>query len=255
MAQVNDGTAKWELYEIANQSDVNYIENRQSKFPAWWLYRGTGADGVYTPSNGSSFKYGNYTNITINSGVTVNIYRFTVMVCNGTFTLNGTINGQGKGGIGGAYISKEGATYVSNPGEAGSFAASGSNGTGGGCYATAFGYAKYTGALPNDVLNRVEYFPTMPIIMGGGGSSGYDGNKPGNAGGNGGAGLIVLAKKAVLNGTINCSGNSGNHAENAGGDGGGGGILIIADTISGSGTFTHTGGYAGWHKTVSINNL
>ena len=253
MAQVNDGTAKWELYEIANQSDVNYIENRQSKFPAWWLYRGTGADGVYTPSNGSSFKYGNYTNITINSGVTINIYRFTIMVCNGTFTLNGTINGAGKGGVGGTTAT--GGDRHSNPGEAGSFAASGSNGTGSGAYATAFGYAKYTGSLPNDVLSRVEYFPSMPVIMGGGASSGYAGNHSGYPGGNGGAGLIVLCKKAVLNGTINCSGATGNHTENAGGDGGGGGILIIADTISGSGTFTHTGGYAGWHKTVSINNL
>lgn len=252
MSQVNDGTAKWSLFEIANQSDVNYIENRQSKFPAWWLYRGTGVDGVYTPANNTTFKYGNYTDININSGVTVNIYRFTVIVCNGTFTLNGTINGDGKGATGGAQV----ATHSSaNPGEAGSFAASGTNGTGGGCYATAFGYAKYTGSLPNEVLNRVEYFPSMPIIYGGGASSGYGGNHAGYPGGAGGAGLIVLCKKAVLNGMITCNGATGNHTENAGGDGGGGGILIIADTISGSGTFSHTGGYAGWHKTVQINSL
>ena len=255
MSTIDDGTAKWELVRISNEKDLNNVEAKLSKIPTWWLYRGTGQDGVYTPSNGATFKYGNYTDININSGVTVNINRFTIIVCSGTFTLNGTINGQGKGGIGGAYISTDGKTYASNPGEAGSFAASGSNGTGGGCYATAFGYARYTGALPDDVLNRVEYFPTMPIIMGGGGSSGYDGNHPGYAGGNGGAGLIVLAKEVVLNGTINCSGNSGNHTENAGGDGGGGGILIIADTITGSGKFTHTGGYAGWHKTVQISQL
>lgn len=252
---VNDGTAKWNLYQVASQVDVEEVSINQTNYPFWWLYRGSGKDGSYTPANGSSFKFGNYTNITINSGVTVNINLCTIMMCNGTFTLNGSINGTGNGAAGGAYISEAGATYKRNSGEPGKNAASGSNGTGGGCYATAFTGAKYTGAMPQDIVNIIEYSPNMPEIYGGGGSSGYDGNHPGYAGGNGGAGLIIIAKKVVLNGTITCNGASGNHTENAGGDGGGGGVLIIADEVQGSGNITHTGGYAGWHKIVAINDL
>lgn len=252
---VNDGTAKWELYQIANQAEVEQLNNNQSNYPFWWLYRGSGKDGNYTPSNGSTFKFGNYNNITINSGVTVNINLCTIMICKGTFTLNGTINGNGKGATGGATCSTSGATYEYNTGEAGKNSASGSNGTGGGCYSTAFTGAKYTGSMPQDIVDVIEYSPNMPEIYGGGGSSGYDGNKPGNAGGAGGAGLIVIAKKAILNGTITCNGATGNHSENSGGDGGGGGILIVAETVQGTGTFSHTGGYAGWHKVVSINSL
>lgn len=252
MTQINDGTAIWDVEQIANSDDVKDLQFNQTTFPAWWLYRGTGKNGNYTPANGATFKFGNYTNITINSGVILNIYRFTVMVCSGTFTLNGTIDGNGKGADGGAYISSSANTGDRNPGETGSNAASGG---GPSTYATAFGYAKYQGSLPETVQSAIEYFPAMPEIYGGGGSSGYDGNHPGYPGGAGGAGLIVLCNRAVLNGTISCNGAAGDGRENAGSSGGGGGILIIANSVSGSGKFSHTGAYEGWHKVVEIDSL
>lgn len=240
------------VVEITYQGSGTLAGVSSNRYPSWWNARGDGSKGDVVATNGSTLASGMYKSLHIPAGVTVNLNSgCTIIMCTELFSLYGTINGVGKGASGGAYISLEGATSVSNPGGKGMNAASGSNGTGSGASAESYGRIYY-GSLPSDLESIIHYSPSIPIIYGGGGSSGYDGNKPGYAGGTGGGGIVIIAKDIVQAGNINTSGTSGNHSENAGGDGGGGGALLIGETVINTGSYTHTGGYAGWHKVIEM---
>lgn len=254
----NTGLIEFSSSDAGKIIEVSYTATgtlagvKTNRYPAWWLDRGDGSDGDITLTNGATLNSGVYRNVFIPAGVSVDLQAgCTHIKCTDTFICNGTINGNGKGAAGGATYSTSGATYASNPGGMGENSASGSNGTGSGASAKTLG-RKYTGSIPNELQNFIEYLSSMPVIYGGGGSSGYDGNKPGNYGGAGGGGIVIVAKNAKISGTISVNGLSGNHAENAGGDGGGGGILVIAETVIDNGTYLHTGGYNGWHKIIEM---
>ena len=254
----NTGLIEFSSADAGKIIEVSYTATgtlagvKTNRYPAWWTDRGDGSDGDVTLTNGATLNSGAYRNVFIPVGVSVNLQAgCTHVKCTGTFICDGTINGNGKGAAGGATYSTSGATRASNPGGLGENSASGSNGTGSGASAMSLG-RKYTGAMPEELQNFIENFSSIPIIYGGGGSSGYDGNKPGNYGGAGGGGIVIVAKNAKISGTISVNGLSGNHAENAGGDGGGGGILVIAETVIDNGTYSHTGGYNGWHKIIEM---
>ncbi len=254
----NTGLIEFSSADAGKIIEVSYTATgtlagvKTNRYPAWWTDRGDGSDGDITLTNGATLNSGAYRNVFIPAGVSVNLQAgCTHVKCTGTFICEGTINGDGKGAAGGATRNTAASDRASNPGGIGENAASGSNGTGRGASAMSLG-RKYTGAMPEELQNFIENFSSIPIIYGGGGSSGYDGNKPGNYGGAGGGGIVIVAKNAKISGTIRVNGLSGNHAENSGGDGGGGGILVIAETVIDNGTYSHTGGYSGWHKIIEM---
>lgn len=234
---------------------------------------GSGEDGDVTMvANGTFDTVKNFTNFTLNAGVTLSrSVGGTPMIlkCKGTCTINGTINLDGKGWPADMGYGKPlRVEYV----QAGSSTDS------------AFSDPQYSSIAGLTAINRkdggsfdenITYFLASVLdfaniaLMGGGGASdssgvsslygygagsgGHSGFKPdGNAkastsGGAGGGGLIIIAKKIIHTGVISTAGQAGGHAvrfnaNSYGGGGGGGAIILMANEIVDSGSYNCAGG-------------
>jgi len=179
-------------------------------------------------------------NLTINSGVTVQLgSQDLVFVCTGDVVINGTINGDGAGPIGGSTGFVSGLTFYS------------------------------LGPLPGGNIGTNAGFPYTPTAsaMGSGGQSAFgviDGNPggstilPGMAGGAGGS-VIVTSLKTITVGasaSISCKGGNGSGAGSPSGNGnyactgpggGSGGLISLRATgsLSVAGTLDVSGGAGG----------
>ena len=237
---------------------------------------GSGEDGDVTMvANGTFDTVKNFTNFTLNAGVTLSrSVGGTPMIlkCKGTCTINGTINLDGKGwpaSIG--YGKPLRVEYV----QAGS--SSGST----------YSDPQYSSIAGLTAINRKEsgsfdanitYFLASVLdfaniaLMGGGGATdssgvsslyGYGAGSGGHSGfsgssstasasgGAGGGGLIIVAKKIIHTGVISAAGQAGgyvadtsfgNRAFSYGGGGGGGAIILMANEIIDSGSYNCAGG-------------
>ena len=213
-----------------------------------------------------------YRNVTINSGVTLTVHRTCDFRVNGTLTINGTLAsykterttlatkdgssaswGSWQGGSGNKCWGGGGGASISVGGEGGS-CSSGSNynnevsGKSGTAYGdSSLGVSNWTDFISSDYI-------------GGKAAGGNHSQSGDNSGGNdtdgttGASPLKVIAKSIIVNGTISAKadnatdaswGNSGTRSRGGGGGGGGGVIWVIAETESGSGTYTTSGGSGG----------
>ena len=219
------------------------ILDRLLKYPRWWGKQSTGSDGDFTPTQDSEMSgTKNYRTVKIPSGVTITVNRQAVIYCD-TFVNEGTINGDGRGGVGGS-------PNGDNPedGEFGYGARGGNGGSGkdnsSGTYGDPGGYG--------GTFTTTPWNEETPLSFGGGGGAGSYGSynsSAGTAGAYGGAGLIVVANSIVNTGTISSKGakGTGNYTGGGGGGGGGGTVIFIANTVSNTGTVTLDGGKCtGW---------
>lgn len=178
-----------------------------------------------------------YTDFTINTGITLTVPSGTIIRCTGTFTNSGIVVVQ-RGASGSQQLGHENAidsVYV--PAEAGvGFAAAGpgefgdnlgtrSGGLGG------LGVSEFQARL----------IRPAPLQAGGGGGGVF-----GGPAGAGGGGFTVLAKTGIINNTgavIIADGGIG-APQPGGGGGGGGGIIVLATpgTVTQAGTITANGG-------------
>lgn len=173
---------------------------------------GTGADGAVTISSDTTLSADmNYTNLTINSGKTLNTAGY-IIRCTGTLTNNGTITdttNKAAGGSGGSGVSASLTTGSNaNAGSAGTAPAITGAGAGGAGGASGAGGG---GASINDVH---------------GGTGGA-----GAAGGAGGGRVLIYAKTILNYSTIDVKGANGSNAS-AGGNGeyyvaGMGGLIAV----------------------------
>jgi hypothetical protein len=170
-----------------------------------------------------------FTDFTVNNGITLTVPSGTVIRCSGTFTNNGTIDvatgsvGSNRGGGGGVDASTQGlAEAVAHPGVTRRSAGNGEIGDNNNQQSAGFG---------GPGLDRLQArLILMPGVNGGGGG----GRGLSGSGSAGGGTIVVLARTGIVNtGNIFASGAS------AGGGGGGGGIVILASMTS----INHAGGF------------
>lgn len=157
-----------------------------------------------------------FTDFTVNAGVTLTVPSGTIIRCTGTFTNNGTIV-VSTGAAGG----RQGAS----PGDGISQLAPGVGNT------VAAGFVG-DGGTPGLGLTAAEARTVLYVApyLGGGGGAG----RALNPGGDGGGSFLVLAQTAIVNpGSITADGTAGN----VGSGGGGGGVVLLASPAS----INHTG--------------
>lgn len=216
---------------------------------------GDGAAGAFTSVGNFSLDGDNhYTNFTINSGhtLTIDTLGWVIIRCQGTFTLEGNIDGSGAGASGGTTIANDigddGRGGGGTAGGAGNATSDGGDGGDvkilaindrlGGAGATSGGGTGGAGNSPSS--QEQKYYITMFIP--GVGAGGGKGNQASEGdGGDGGAGLMIIANDIVVIGspTINLNGANGLNATIAfasAGGGGGGGVGLIYYRTNSSGT-------------------
>lgn len=217
---------------------------------------GTGVDGDVTITTNTTLSgIKRYNNFTINAGVTVTIEQGKPLIifARGTVTINGIIDGDGKGALGG---------ISANSGANGDC---GSGGGGGGGYSGAGangGPSNYlgenrpggsggsmgnnNGGAGSSLSNLKRFMYEIGLTGGSGGGAGGIGNTGvSGAGGNGGGVIIIVAPTIIVasgatikaNGANGANGVGGGSASSYGGGGGGGGGLIYAQAKS----YTSTG--------------
>lgn len=193
---------------------------------------GDGSAGVKTISADTSLADANlqYTDFTVNSGVTLTVDSGTIIRCTGAFTNNGTIQVL-TGTIGGRLISSltGGDTsrffgYVpAHPGVTLGFASSGEFGNS--------GTARSGGEAGDPLTTQQARQLLKPGHFGGGAGSAPGMN--GVYGGNGGGAFVVLAAGGLVNaGLINADGNVEFRGPDIAGGGGAGGVVILASKTS-----------------------
>ncbi|MBX7137030.1 MAG: hypothetical protein K1X83_03530 [Oligoflexia bacterium] len=203
---------------------------------------GDGSAGSLLVTSSTAFDESNlqYTDITVDTGVTLTVESGTIFRATGAFTNNGTITvspyaaGASIGSAAGTSGTSPAITLAS-PGVA---VKGGSQGAFGTSAATLAGGEYGLGMFPTTARNILA-----PGVLGGSGGGAGAFN---HSGGKGGGTFTVIAAGAILNnGSINADGSDGG----SGSGGGGGGIIILASntsvTNSASGSITARGGAGG----------
>lgn len=199
---------------------------------------GDGSDGALAMASNtvSSVVNHQYTDVTINAGVTWTVPSGTVIRCTGSFTNNGTIS-VGTYAEGGRHGTIAAGQLTAQAGAAhpGIGTSSASNGAFGTNASTTYGGGESGGLSASQARQILKPGP----LGGGGGGAGF------LSGASGGGTVTVLCKGAVVNnGTISANGAS--TLVTLGDGGGGGGIVILASqtsvTNSASGTINVKGG-------------
>lgn len=228
---------------------------------------GTGIDGDVTitaNTNLSGIKH--YNNFTINAGVTVTIDQGKPLIifARGTVTINGTIEGDGKGGLGGTGIGSYG-LFGGSGASGGSDPISIVLGYNGGNSAHYWringGIASFPGGgIGQDGIQTTDKLTHLPNVgpsgesLGGAsGGAGCNANASYGRGGNGGGFVYIEAPTVIINtmAIIRCNGNNGvngrsGYSQAGGGGGGGGGVIFIRlKNITNNGTLSVTAGYGG----------
>lgn len=187
---------------------------------------GDGSAGARVISADESFDDDNlqYTDFTVDAGVTVTIPSGTIIRCTGTATINGTINIDTAGSSGGP--SSLGAHKLASQGLSSQSAGNGEVGSN-----ASNRQGGYTALALDSTLGRSIIRP--PVFAGGAGGGGIGGS---GTNGEGGGGFAIYCKDGInISGTgiISAAGGYGGNCQG----GGAGGVIVLAS----SGTVTHTG--------------
>lgn len=212
---------------------------------------GNGSDGALNVSSGTTTIDGlkQYTSVDVASGATLTCNAnngVLVILVQGEVTIAGALNLNGKGLAGGNslwhYTSNATTIILTSSKGGGPGGGPGSNGytaagSGGG-----FGTAGTASANPGGVAYGDVDLSILHMGSGGGSSGMYAGQSAGQtfdgvAGGNGGGGLVLVAKKITVTGTISANGANGSGA------GSGGMIFLVAlNMVLGTNLVAATGG-------------
>jgi hypothetical protein len=191
---------------------------------------GDGSDGDITLVSNASYDIPkNFTNFTINAGVTLSVTNnLTPLVirCTGTCTIAGTIDLSGKG-----YTSGGGDTTF------GFGAGGGHNGAGtGGGHSYEYG-AGVSHLLPKEYARRLSLANLNPCFGSGGGPVGTA-----LLGGSGGGSILIIAKELIISGSVVANGAAGRDGS---GGGAGGQIILLSKSKTITGTVSVAGGAGG----------
>lgn len=251
------GVGKWERNEIAS-------------YTAGTITLTNALTNTYTDSGASQAQVlvlEEYTNVTVNSGITWsckawdgNVGGILAFLANGTVTITGTANAGGRGYLGGAGGGSSGQGGYRGEGTDGDNgtqqrAANGNGGGGqlntnpdgagaGGGHGTSGtnGEPAGVGGVGGGTAGTADL--TTAVFGGGGGGGGYSASA-GGAGGPGGGFIFLIGTTVTVTGSVNAGGNDGGSGEDNhwGGGGAGGSILVKAQTATlGSNLLSAAGG-------------
>ena len=172
--------------------------------------------------------------VQVGNTLTLTTAKTHIIVARESITIAGTIDGTGAGGDGGVAEGQDGDIGLCS---AGGYGGSGAGAPGGSGYTNYIDSTTSSGAFSTTFRDAQEFTILNPEFMnawainystlfGAGGGAGDDdvGSSTYGAGGKGGAGLILIAPSITISGTITLSGNNGTSASGGtGGAGGGGG--------------------------------
>lgn len=175
-----------QLVEIRYTATGTLAGVKSNRYPAWWLDRGDGSDGDFSPTGNVTISgEKNYRSVFIKQGITVTCSDNTYLKVIGCFINLGTIIVNPSGGVGGR-VSSLGDDYVLTtvPGSGG--ASNGGAGKGGSTY--------YAGGY------RISQ--PGPFLSGSGGGSGGSQSTGGRGGGN----IVITCQGFENQGTIQANG-------------------------------------------------
>lgn len=262
----NTGLIEFSSADAGKIIEVSYTATgtlagvKTNRYPAWWLDRGDGSDGVFSPSGDVTISgEKNYTSVFIPTGVTVTVRNYAAILCLESFVNKGTITAAGQGAGGGA-----GSGSADTSGKAGSSGVAGTGGAGGKGRDSRIGSGAGGGAgggrsiegmsVTEDVAKLLCAKQLSQIGIGGGGGggggchSGYSSSTNGGNGGNGGGEIRITCMDFKNDGSISANGaNGAASSKNGGGGGGGGGgtVLVICNNLVTEGIITANGGNGG----------
>ena len=248
------GAGKWERNQIAG-------------YTAGTITVATALTNTYT-TGAQVLVLKEYSGITVNSGITwtAKAWNGTVggilgYLCNGTFTVNGTVSAKGKGFRGGPRGTTddngqngEGKTAYPDTRENGAGWDGSAVGGGGGGGATR-GIGGWNGDNPDYSQNwgyPIGSTTDLTTMLFGGGGGGGTSNSNSSSDGAVGGGIIFIASTTItIAGSVTVAGNdSGGGVERSGGGGGGGSCMLKAQVATlGSGLISATGGVSGLANT------
>lgn len=221
-----------QLVEIRYTATGTLAGVKSNRYPAWWLDRGDGSDGDFSPTENVTISgLKQYRSVFIPAGVTVSADRYLTIKCQEACIINGIIRADGTGAAGGG-VGEAGSNGNIAGGAGG--ATSGNQGAGG------------AGTKYNEVYIRIG----LEVIGAGGGGGGPRGDSTSGSGGRGGGCIYIVANEINISGSISANGTAGGNAptvawSNGGGGGGGGCICLVANTIYNNGSIIANGGSGG----------
>ena len=237
------GAGQWEL-NVASETFPNSTTATKSvKYPLAYNY-GVGAQVIRVPQWTGGTLSGNATTAASWNGSYGGIY---AVMCNGDLTISGTIN-TSEMGFRGGYASGQqgygqtGESYAGTQSQTG--AANYSGGGGGKANASSGSYvagspggngAQGTGSVVGAGSYSVGTYGgtsgnaglTSMVFGGGSGGGGGDQNGPFGAGVSGAGIIVVIAKTITITGTLTANGKNGTANYYTGGSGGAGGSILI----------------------------
>lgn len=250
----------------------------------------TRSGSVYTPTRDIMA-----TDLTVNSGVTLELRQSWRLYATGTFSNAGTVRGSGqngacpaagsannwgslgRGGSAGAGATGAGAVSASWDGAVksklqgnGGNGGAGASGAGGVAavqaaadhsYGSVWGFHTVPGCIGGYTIGNIAGTGSAIQLSGGGGGAGGggDGTNFGGGGGSGGNPILIVARYFTNSGTVTAAGGDGGSSttgNTGGGGGGGGGVIIISSvTYSNSGTITVAGGAGGTKQGTGVDGV
>lgn len=244
--EVNSGVINISGGQLATSGGIALQPTSEQLNPSWL---GDGSDGAVTISGTVSLTRDmQYSSLSVPSGTVLNTNGYRIR-CTGSVTVDGVIanNGQNAAaGVGGA-----GAPQGTLPGGgSGGYGAAGANaspclygGGGGGEASDPSTGTTSAGGNGGSATPTPSIFPTIGQLTNGSAGGGGGGGGDSSGSGGGGAGpILIICQSIAGSGSIQTIGGNGNANGSYSGGGGGGGIAIIACFTN---TFTGTLQYGG----------
>ena len=234
------GTARTISAKVLHDK-ISSMTNTTGNSFDWKYNTGDGSDGAFKPSSNTTIQgLKQYTSVNIKSGITVTCSEKTVILCQGSCTITGTLTGT-----------------AAIPGGSGRGVRGTAGHNDGGGVAGLGGAGNSAGGAGGAATERLFPFNWYAENGGSGGSGGSEDGKGSTygAGGAGGAGITIVAKTITVSGTISSNGTNGvngGYHSGGGGGGGGGNIFLVADSITKTGTITSTPGTGGWYHSADF---
>lgn len=272
------GALQYEVNSLAIQVDslqqaLSQLEGccaNEAYVPSYLKDNGDGSDGALILAGGESalLQSGEYSQIYVPLGaqLTLSPHSTTVVRCAGSVVIEGSIEGNGGNGAGGSgpysnsvhLMSAGGAKGGGYVGDGDNWQCSFDRETGNIQNFSASTYFEVTGlggALSNSLTTTTGALAVFPYLHGGDGGTSYywSGSSVycGRSGGQGAAGLYLIAENIDISGEIDLRGGNGQNCwqvqqgYNATGGGGGGRIVLASPNLNFTGTFDGSGGMGG----------
>lgn len=242
-----------QMVEVRYSATGTLAGVKSNRYPAWWLDRGDGSDGDFSPTENVTISgLKQYKSVFIPAGVTVSVDKYVRICCQGAFVNKGNITANGKGAAGGTEYNNGNNGIGAGVGGAAGNASQQGGGAG--------GAATYNGFAITVTEDMINLFVNNKIWCygAGGGASGRNSNGVLSPGGNGGGCIHIVSGSFDNMGTISSNGTYQNNGGAHPGGGGGGAVVVISEIINTQGTITASGANGagnGWTKIIDLGVL